>query len=125
MSVEGLLQRGLEVIHRSGSHSTGALARDAHGERVAPNSPHAVKWDAFGILLHITNAERFVVGSDAERASELLTAAAQEMGYPSAHRASDEGGKNAVESMYRRALARLDLPGPPTSAQIPEGSTTP
>lgn len=106
MSVESLLSRGLEIIHRSGSHTKGTLARDAHGKEVAASSPHAVKFDAYGILLHIVRKDRFVEGTDEERASNLLYDAAREMGYVSVPRCNDEGGKPAVGSMYTRALAR-------------------
>lgn len=102
------------LARRATVFTTRALARDAKGKKVAPDSPYAVRWDAIGAVLHVARRSRIPASGPVFDAIELLDQAAQDQGYLSAYRCSDTLGYSGAITMFRRALAGLERP--PTRA---------
>lgn len=115
-----LLLAGLDMFERNpGSFTTGALARNAAGRKVAPTNPYARSWDMLGILLRFAGVDRFRTGGNEEHASNCLLAAVRERGHVSVRRANDEGGRDEALVFFRRALSYVES-GPDPHLQTPQ-----
>ena len=112
MTTRALLTRSIDRLNgHAHRFTTGALARNAAGQKVKPSSPYARSWCAIGLVLSEAGQDRIPADGPVHEAVELLDRAAGEQGFLSAMRCADEAGHAGAMRMLRRALQLLNARG--------------